>query len=206
MFTPYTKVIPSPSSYPVKMSSPLLRSGLSFQDLMSFLSITREIAVVLDDMRFLTTLVISGRDIQTDGEEHKICKTAKWLHERILELPPINNESQIIEDCIYECCRIAAKVYTTSISTRKPMSQSCSIQEILHFWRIMPRVPLSRWKSISGIFLWICAVLCPGAEWTIVGRFLKSLVSNLITDIGLNDWNVMVGCIEGLLAVHSWLK
>lgn len=188
------------------MLSPLLRSSLSFQDVTSSLSITQETAAVLDDMRFLTTLIISERDTKTDGEENKILKTAQWIHERTLALPSINDESQVIEDFIYECCRIAAGVYTTSILNRKPMSRSCSVQEILHFWEVMPRVPLSRWKSISGIFLWICAVLCPGAEWTIVGRFLKSLVSNLITDIGLNNWDVMVGCAEGLLAVHSWLK
>lgn len=189
------------------MESPLLRSGVSFQNTIEKLALSKETATILDDMRFLTTAVISLADNHTDYETEKLMKTAKWINDRTNALPSISdNNSCLAGDFIYECCRMAAKVYSTAIMTRMPLSQACNIQDIVAFWNVMPRVSLTRWKSISGIFLWICAVLCPGAQWTVFGRFLKSLVSNLITDIGLNQWDVMVGCVEGLLSVHNWLK
>ena len=189
------------------MESPLLRSSISFQDTIDTLGISKETAALLDDMRFLTTSVINLQDNNTEHGAAKLLMTARWIHERTAASPSISDEgSPVAGDIIYECCRMAAKVYTGAIMSRVPLSQSCGIQDIKAFWGVMPQISLTRWKSISGIFLWICSVLCPGAQWTMFGRYLKSLVSNLITDIGLNKWDVMVGCVEGLLRVHVWLK
>jgi len=74
------------------------------------------------------------------------------------------------------------------------------------FWANMPRIALSKWKSVSGIYLWLCLVFCPGAEFSVYGRFLKSMVSTTITYLGLADWEVMLGCLEGFLRVQRWLR
>jgi hypothetical protein len=101
---------------------------------------------------------------------------------------------------------IAAVVYSSSILNRIPLSKACSMLEQQMLWANMPRIALSKWKSVSGIYLWLCLVFCPGAEFSVYGRFLKSMVSTTITYLGLADWEVMLGCLEGFLRVQIWLR
>jgi len=187
------------------MESPLLQSNIRFGDICETLGISTAAADILDDMRSLTSCIIA---LSTNGPETIKClTTARWIHDRVSVLPSIMNEDSLLQgDFIYECCRIAAVVYSSSILNRIPLSKACSMLEQQMFWANMPRIALSKWKSVSGIYLWLCLVFCPGAEFSVYGRFLKSMVSTTITYLGLADWEVMLGCLEGFLRVQRWLR
>jgi len=199
--------LPSLSSYPVAMESPLLQSNIPFGDICEALGISNAAAEILDDVRFLTCSIIALSTDSNDAVETIKClTTARWIHDRVSALPSINDEdSSLAGDFIYECCRISAIIYSSAILNRMPLSKACSPLQQQLFWANMPRIPLSKWKSVSGIYLWLCLVFCPAAEFTGYGRFLKSMVGSTTTFIGLGDWDVMVGCMEGFLRVQRWL-
>jgi hypothetical protein len=190
------------------MESPLLQSNIRFGDICETLGISKAAADILDDMRFLTCSIIALSANEANAQETvKLLTTARWIHDRVSVLPSIMNEdSSLAGDFIYECCRIAAVVYSFSILNRISLSKACSMLELQKFWANMPRITLSKWKSVSGIYLWLCLVFCPGAEFTVYGRFLKSMVSTTITYVGLADWEVMMGYLEGFLRVQRWLR
>jgi len=187
------------------MESPLLQSNIRFGDICETLGISNAAADILDDMRLLTSCIIA---LSTNGPETIKClTTARWIHDRVSVLPSIMNEDSLLEgDFIYECCRIAAVVYSSSILNRIPLSKACSMLELQILWANMPRIALSKWKSVSGIYLWLCLVFCPGAEFSVYGTFLKSMASTTITHLSLADWEVMRGCLEGFLRVQRWLR
>jgi hypothetical protein len=189
------------------MESPLLQSNIRFGDICETLGISKAAADILDDMRFLTNSIIALFANKTNAQETIKClTTARWIHDRVSALPSITHEDSLLAgDFIYECCRTAAVVYSSSILNRIPLSKACSMLDQHSFWANMPRITLSKWKSVSGIYLWLCLVFCPGAEFTVYGRFLKSMASTTITYIGLTDWEVMMRCLEGFLRVQRWL-
>jgi hypothetical protein len=198
------------ASYPASLDSPLLQSNIRFADIHETLSISKAAADILDDMRFLTSCVVA---LSADGnnavETVKCLTTARWVYDRVSALPSIMSQtspSHLLGDFIYECCRIAAVVYSSAILNRVPLSKACSMLDQQMFWANTPRITLTKWKSISGIYLWLCLVFCPAAEFTPYGGFLKSMVSTTITYITLADWGVMIGCLEAFLRVQRWLK
>ncbi|KAH8752443.1 hypothetical protein F5882DRAFT_524557 [Hyaloscypha sp. PMI_1271] len=211
--------LPALSSYPVAMESPLLQSNIHFVDICQTLDISKAAAEILDDMRFLTCSIIalsspSSASNETNAQETiKTVTTARWIHDRVSALPSIStldedSQNPLAADFIYECIRIASTIYSSAILHRIPFSSTkvCSPARQQAFWTNMSRIPLSRWKTVSGIYLWLCLVFCPAAEWTGYGRFLKSMVSTTLTYIGLVDWEGMRGCVEGFLRVQRWLR
>jgi hypothetical protein len=201
------------------MESPLIQSNIRFVDVFETLGISKAAADILDDMRFLTCSIIAlfssssspSSSATISPEAIKLLTTAHWIHDRVSALPSISTlssdpQNPPADDHIYECCRLASVIYSSAILDRIPLSKACSMDEQQMFWANMPRIPLSRWKTISGIYLWLTLVFCPAAEWTGYGRFLKSMASTTLTYIGLEDWDVMVGCLEGFLRVQRWLR
>jgi hypothetical protein len=201
------------------MESPLLQSNIRFVDICQALEISKAAAEILDDMRFLTCSIIaisspSSSSNETNAQETiKTVATACWIHDRVSALPSIstlNEDSQnpLAADFIYECILIASTIYSSAILHRVPFSSTkvCSPAHQQAFWTNMTRISLSRWKTVSGIYLWLCLVFCPAAEWTGYGRFLKSMASTTLTYIGLVDWEGMRGCVEGFLRVQRWLR
>jgi hypothetical protein len=201
------------------MESPLLQSNIHFVDICQTLDISKAAAEILDDMRFLTCSIIalsspSSASNETNAQETiKTVTTARWIHDRVSALPSVStldedSQNPLAADFIYECIRIASTIYSSAILHRVPFSSTkvCSPARQQAFWTNMSRIPLSRWKTVSGIYLWLCLVFCPAAEWTGYGRFLKSMVSTTLTYIGLVDWEGMKGCVEGFLRVQRWLR
>jgi hypothetical protein len=190
------------------MESPLLQSNIRFGDIYETLGISRATADILDNMRFLTCSVAALATNEANATETIKClTTARWIHDRVSALPSIKDDtSPLAGDFIYECCRIAAVVYSFAILNHVPLSKACSMLEQQMFWANMPRIPLPKWKSVSGIYLWLCLVFCPAAEFTVYGRFLKSMASTTLTYVGLTDWEVMMGCLKGFLRVQRWLR
>jgi hypothetical protein len=200
--------IPPLASYPVAMESPLLQSNIRFQEVSETLGISNAAADILDDMRFLTCSIIALSANERDAQETAKCfTTARWVHDRVTSLPSITDiDSPLAGDLIYETCRIAAIVYSSSILKRVPLSEACGMHDLQAFWAHMPRITLSRWKTLSGIFLWLCLVFSPAAQYTPYGRFLKAMVSSTITYVGLADWGVMMRYLRGFLRVQRWLR
>ena len=196
--------IPIFVKYPLQLDSPLIQSRLRFIDSASDHQINPETATILDDMRFLTTSVISmARDgLPSAKEKAKFLATAAWIHKRLVA--PVDPE--LATNFIYQSVRAAATAYSTSILSRTPLSQACTAHNLRQLWTNIWRVPLSRWKETPGIFLWIVLCVTPFARDKQEGRFLKGMMAAATIAIGLVDWDVVMGMLRGFLAVQRWLR
>jgi hypothetical protein len=190
--------------YPVELDSPLIQSHLRFTDSASDLQISLETATLLDDMRFLTTSVISmSKDELSSAQDRaKFLATATWINKRLAA--PVDMERA--GDFIYQSVRAVALAYSAAILSRTPLSQACTAHNLRQLWMNMWRVPLSRWKQTPGIFFWIVLCVTPFARDKQEGRFLKGMLAATTIAIGLVDWDVVMGMLRGFLAVQRWLK
>lgn len=189
--------------YPIQLDSPLLQSRLRFVDSTSDLQISPETASILDDMRFLTTSVISMTkdELSSPQEKAKFVATATWIHKRLSS--PV--DPALAGDFIYQSVRAVATAYSAAILSRTPLSQACNAQNLRQLWMNMWRIPLSRWKQTPGIFIWVVLTVTPFARDKQEGRFLKGMLAASTIAIGLVDWDVVMGMLRGFLAVQRWL-
>ena len=190
--------------YPVHLDSPLLQSRMRFVDSASDLEISPETATILDDMRFLTTSVISMTkdELSSSQEKAKFQATATWIHKRLST--PLDPEFS--GDFIYQSVRAVAIAYSAAILSRTPLSQACTAHNLRQLWMSMWRVPLSRWKKTPGIFYWVVLCVTPFSKDKQEGRFLKGMMASSTIAIGLVDWDVVMGMLRGYLAVQRWLR
>lgn len=190
--------------YPLQLDSPLLQSRLRFIDSASDLQISPETATILDDMRFLTTSVISMTkdELSSPQEKAKFLATATWIHKRLAA--PVDPD--MAGNFIYHSVRAVATAYSAAILSHTPLSQACTAHNLRQLWMNMWRVPLSRWKQTPGIFFWVVLCVTPFAKDKQEGRFLKSMLAVSTIAIGLVDWDVVMGMLRGFLAVQRWLR
>jgi hypothetical protein len=190
--------------YPQHLDSPLLQSRIRFIDSTSELQISPETAIILDDMRFLTTSVISmtKNELSSPQEKAKFLATATWIRKRLSS--PL--DPALARDFIYQSVRAVATAYSAAILSHTPLSQACTAQNLRQLWTNMWRIPLSRWKQTPGIFFWLVLGVTPFARDKQEGRFLKGMLAATTIAIGLVDWDVVMGMLRGFLAVQRWLR
>ncbi|KAH6662300.1 hypothetical protein B0J14DRAFT_308034 [Halenospora varia] len=208
-----------PFPYPESFNSPLLDFSSPFVKLWETLGLSLPVAKILDDMRLLTTsimsLSLSGRFSGSFSkiDASKLQRTARFVHNRIRSLPVIDVTSSNDDiDFIYETCRIAAFAYSLSISSRIPFSQGYfrDDERRQDFYSKIWKVSLTRWKKISGIFLWILLVAFPRTGDTRRGLYLKTdmgVTAAYVTalSIAVEDFDVAVGCLRAIWTVQRWI-
>jgi hypothetical protein len=191
------------NSYPIELDSPLLLSSIRFVDSAKILDISAAAATILDDMRFVTTSLLSlGEKENTEHSKTKFAATVKWIHDR---LTSSTTEPQLAGDFIYQTCRATAIIFTSAILCRTPLSLACTEPLLQQLWMMMWRVPLSRWKETPGIFFWVLLVANPFTKDRPEGRFVKGMIAAGTMTIGLVDWDTIIASLKGFLAVQRWL-
>jgi hypothetical protein len=200
--------IPMFSSYPEHLDSPLLQSSTRFINKVKELDISPEAAQLLDDMRFLTTSVLSLSSPTTQNiteQKAKFRATVKWIHERLLALSapssPINIDPSLAAP---------STIYTLALLHRMPLSMTCTPALLMQLWSTMWRVPLPTWKKLPGIFFWVLLVANPFARDRPEGRFLKGLMPSCLVAIGMEGneekgWDLAMAEVRGFMQVQRWL-
>jgi hypothetical protein len=190
------------------MSTPLLPSKDRFSTYSDELNISIETAMILDDIRFLTSSITKlGRLDPLEQDLTKLLATSTWIRDRIHALPDcaglLNPTST---DFIYRSCRLAALVYCKAIVEHIPLSQACTFEDLKSLWECMWRVTLTEWKKIPGIFIWIILSAHQAAQDTAYGRGLKSMLKTSSFYIALENWNVVDGALMTFVGLQRWLK
>jgi hypothetical protein len=184
------------------MDSPLIKSNIRFVDSAEALKISTDAARVLDDMRFLTTSVLHlNENGDPKVENTKLMTTVHWIHEQLVS----SHEPELADDFMYQTCRTAGIIYSTAILTRTPLSRACTAPLLQQLWMTMWRVPLSRWKKVPGIFLWVILVVNSYARDKPEARFLKGLMPSAVVTLGLLSWDATMATLDGFLTVQKWL-
>lgn len=191
-------------SYPVCMSTPLLPSKNRFADHLEELHISKETAIILDDMRFLISSIFTLNKLSPSEQDlTKLFATSTWIRDRIVNLSDPTTSSP---DFIYRSCRLAALIYCKAILYRIPLSRVCSLEDLKSLWEIMWRITLTEWKQLPGVFMWIILSAHQAAQDTAYGRFLKSMLKASSFFITLENWDVVDGALMGFVGLQRWLR
>lgn len=189
--------------------SPLLQTNLRFLEISDTLGINKGVAEILDDMAVLS-------DEKNRLDESKFRATALWTHNRLLSLPPpppsTSNSSNHTPnapppavDYVYESCRIVALMYSYAIVSRSPLSKSSTEAQMAELWSKMWRVPLSKWKALPGVFLWIVLVACPCARDKVQARFLKRMLATIAMYVGVLGSEMAMWSFKEFLRLQNWI-
>ncbi|KAG9233343.1 hypothetical protein BJ875DRAFT_464418 [Amylocarpus encephaloides] len=197
------EVVRSIGEYPVQLDSPFLLSDTRFVDYMDILGLSQPAATILDDMRFITTSLLSLGDAQEPEQANaKFLVTVQWIQNR---LASPESDPGLASDMIYQVCRATSTIYMTAILSRSPLSTACTAQLFSGVWMRMWQVPLPRWKQIPGVFFFILLVVNPFTCIRPEGRFIKGMFAASVMGIGLVDWNVAAAILKTFLGVQKWL-
>lgn len=195
-------------TYPIDLDNPLIQSKIRFLDSASTLGISIETAQILDDMRFLTTTILSMSSSSTPPSpiaSQKFLATASWIHKR-LTAGSLSPSSPLTIDYIHQSCLYASQIFSLAILTRTPLSLSCTSDLLHKLWTAQWRVPLARWKQIPGIFWWMVLCSAPFAKDLPMGRWHKGMIASSTLAVGLVDWDVAVQTLRGFGGVQRWLR
>jgi hypothetical protein len=191
------------TDYPIQLDSPLLKSRLKFVESSIVLDISMNTARILDDMRFLTTTILSFRNHPCSQlEMSKFCATAEWIHKRLIT--PL--DPSLFNDFIYQTCRTTAILYSEAILSRTPLSKRGTPEMLEQLWMAQWRVPLARWKKTPGMYFWVVLVSTPFLRNRPEGKWQKSMISCVTNAMGLVNWDVVMGTLKAFLAIQRWLE
>jgi hypothetical protein len=192
-------------AYPTFLETPLLPSQIRFINICSTLDISRPAAEILDDMKFLTTSILDFRAMSpTPQDLLKFQATVLWTHNRISALP---SSTSNLSDPIYEALRLTALIYGAAILSRQPLSVSSTAAQFQELGEKTWHTPLTRWKKMPGILLWIILVACPcPADNKLHKKFLKMIIATVAMHIGVEHHEVAVTCMRSFLGVQRWIE
>ena len=203
----FEHLVKDPSEYPVHISIPFIAAPSSFVEIASQLEISKETAIILDDMHFLFKATVHQLDADvSELEKVKTASTSTWIQQRISDMPDGSHGPLLVQDFIYKSCRIAALVYCNAFVSRIPLSKACSLTDLNQLWTIMWQVKLSRWKQIPGIFLFIMLAAAPAAQHTPHGRFLKNMMKATALSMMLDSWDVVDKSMYTYVNLQKWLR
>ncbi|RDW84843.1 hypothetical protein BP6252_02433 [Coleophoma cylindrospora] len=140
-------MIPRLDSFPRHLDSPLLQSSSPFLGSAIETNLSVQTALVLDDMRLLTTSVLTLTSLDPDANS-KFTATADRILRKLDTTPlPVPYSPP---DFIHISILHASKLYTTALVHRQPFSTACNQELFSKLWMNMWRVPLTIWKQIPG--------------------------------------------------------
>lgn len=122
-----------------------------------------------------------------------------------------HDESSVPEpssrDLMYQAVRRTALVYSRAIAGRRSLRDPsvCSQEEFNQAWTTVWRVPMRDWRRAPGVFAWVALGLAPASHGSPHERFLKSLLSASLLQMGQEDWEVTEKVIKNSLRLVQWL-
>ena len=118
-------------------------------------------------------------------------------------------------DPLYTAVRLAAALYTRAMSTLQPLSKVCSEADALAVLMASWRVPLSKWRDLLGIFIWIMLSVVPTVH-KLTGngrisamvhtRFAKSILQCGWMQMSLENWTMCQESMQRVLKFQRWLR
>lgn len=112
------------------------------------------------------------------------------------------------EDMIYQAVRQTALIYARAIMKRKPLGDAtvCSQEDFFRLWTTVWKIPLRSWKGVLGVFVWVMLGIAPASRGTSHSRFVKSLLTVGMTQMGLENWGVADMGMRGALTLAGRLS
>lgn len=120
------------------------------------------------------------------------------------------------DDPLYTAVRLSSRLLASAIASRQPLSRVCTAGDALAVLHASWRVPLARWRSVVGIFIFVMTAVVPtlhraaergeeGISADVHVRFAKSILQIGLMQAGLEDWNSCKGVMGRVVGLWMWL-
>jgi len=118
-------------------------------------------------------------------------------------------------DPLYAAVRLAAMLYAKAVATLQPLGEVCSEADALSVLTASWRIPLARWRDMSGILVWIMVSILPtvhrraghaGISAKVHTRFAKSILQCGWMQMSLENWAACHGSMQRVLWFQRWLR
>lgn len=215
------------SPFRVPHNTPLVPKDVSFVTCSEALELHPITAKILDETRFLLNIVLGLPKTPSSQEIKKLETTAKWTHDCIASLsvlsPSVPNEAKsnegrnndsneecANEELLHKCIRLASLLYITAITERQPLSRICTETQLIEIWTTTSRIPLTTWKAMLGIYLWLVFSVAPtAAHLSSSSHHVRSIKTNLnvaISQLALESWEVAQEALNRMDMLQQWLS
>jgi len=209
--------IPMPENYEDRFASPLVSSQKSFDSIRGALGLELEAAQILDDVRFLTTCILSARDA---GSLARIQKTAAWLHSKTNKSYESGSPVDELDDedaAMLTALRLAALFFSWSVTSLSPVVDFPDLTLCETFYASILSVKMARWRQTPGIFLWIMLVACPmgrklddssstfDVHGGFKGHFLRRKMAVAGMSIALESFDIGIHYLRAFWEVQRWV-
>jgi hypothetical protein len=109
-------------------------------------------------------------------------------------------------DYMYQIVRMTAIVYARAVRDRVAISKACTPNEFLQIWTSTWRVPLSSWKAVNGVFMWVMLSIVSSCHETPHERFVKSMLVLAIQTLAMDNWHVALDAMRAGMSLELWLR
>jgi hypothetical protein len=144
---------------------------------------------------------------RSDLEKVKIRSTALSINDRICAMSDGSEpDSPLVADFIYKSCRISSLIFCKAFTEHIPLQKACTLPDLEKLCANMWRVKRSRWKEISGIFLFVILAAFRAAQNTPHERLLKTMMKTTCCYIGLDNFELMDAALMSYVKFQKWLR
>jgi hypothetical protein len=142
-----------------------------------------------------------------DKQRSSVLLAATKTLERISSLRSANEVNHpATKDYMYDSCRLAALLYLKAITTFTQFSKVCHYDELQEMFAALTQVPLSRWKPLSGVWLFILLSINPPKESFFPGPNFSTFLKRSAFFMATWDWQSFVNNMETYLCVQKWIR
>lgn len=197
------------ASYKTKdrcFESPLFMSGDSFADTLESRGLLPDTAKILDEMTSIIAQIVDYRH-RSDFENQCFLAKTKNFQQHILALPSADiRDLPSTSDYIYESIRLTTKITLRAILSEIPFSIACSEKDLAQLYEAINRVPLTKWKKLSGVWSWVLLTINPKAKDLQVGVRLRYELRFAAVMHAVREWQGCVNAMEVFLEVQKWIR
>jgi hypothetical protein len=188
--------------------SPLFLFSGSFLNNVNTGELLPTTARILDAMTYIISQIVNySQGHHPDFELKTLLLKTINLHKHISSLPSASKPGLAsTNDYVYESVRIVALINCRAIIYNIPFSLACQEDDNKQLFTAINRVPLTRWKSLSGIWIWVLLSMNPYARELQNGVQLRHLMRFCACSIAVREWQALVNVMEAFIALQSWIK
>jgi hypothetical protein len=123
----------------------------------------------------------------------------------------VGTKAKWAPDPLYSIVRLAAPIYARAISTRQPFSAVCNSDHAFELVCATWRVPLARWRSMIGTFVFALLSILPLADSDCPNLrphagFVKSIVQIGFAQMAIENWKMFTETMARALKLQAWLQ
>lgn len=193
----------SPFSDSLRFASPLVSREGTFTTYAHFWDIDQPTAQILDDMSYILSNINTYILGTTPPTNHSTFLANVQRIQARLETIPIEPT-----DDVFTTILLTARHYTTTVLTRKVISQTHPMPLVDQLLLAVSRISLGRWAQLPGVFIWMTLYLTTSVKtdeqpaW----YYLRATQGSCSFGMALDDWDTAMKAMGTFINLQRWIR